>query len=272
MSDKRMNTKPGRLVCIGTGICHAEQITLVARTYLQRADVVYGVMPNSVADDWIRQNNPNYVNMQKYYAQGKPRTQTYMDMAQAMLEEVRAGKDVCCALYGHPGVMANIAHLAVGLTRQAGFAAKMEPGVSAEDCLFADLGLDPCYHGCTSHEVTQLMFTNHTVDPNAVLILWQISLAAEHTLTKFNTTSENLQLTVDFLSKWYDLDHEVIIYEAAFLPGHSPRIERLALKDLPDAELKPESTLVILPKERADYNKDMLARFGVNESDLGNLG
>lgn len=269
--DTQPNQKRGRLVCIGTGISHVEQISMAAKTYLQRADVVFGVMPNSLADDWIQQNNPNYVNMQKYYGGGKSRHQTYFEMASAMLCEVRAGKDVCCALYGHPGVMANIAHLAIGLARKEGYAAKMEPGISAEDCLFADLGLDPCYHGCASYETTQLLFSKHTVDPGAVLILWQISLAAEYTLKNFSTTRDNLQITVDFLHQWYDLNHEVIIYEASFLVGQAPRIEKIPLKRLPEAKLNPESTLVILPNERAEYNNEMLEKFGLTEDDLGEL-
>ena len=270
--DTQQNGKRGRLVCVGTGINHVEQISVAAKAYLQRADVVFGVMPNSAGDAWIQENNPNYVNMQKYYGVGKSRHQTYLDMAAAMIEEVRAGKDVCCVLYGHPGVMANIAHLAIGLTRKEGYAAKMEPAISAEDCLFADLGLDPCYHGCASYETTQLLFSKHTVDPGAVLILWQISLAAEYTLKKFSTTRENLQITVDFLNQWYDLDHKVIIYEAAFFPGQKPRIEQIPLRSLPYATLNPESTLIILPKKRAEYNKEMLEKFGLTENDLGNLG
>jgi len=256
------------LICVGTGINHEQQISIAAKTYLQRADVVYGVMPNSAGDAWIMQNNPNYVSMQKYYGAGKPRQQSYMEMASAMLEELRSGKDVCCVLYGHPGVMANIAHLAIGLAKQEGFAAKMEPAISAEDCLFADLGLDPCYHGCASFEATQLLFTKHTVDPAAVLIMWQISLVGEYTLKKFRTTRENLQITVDFLNQWYELDHNVIIYEAAFFSGQKPRIEQIVLRSLPDAKLNPESTLVILPKKRAEYNNEMLAKYGLSENDM----
>ena len=243
-------------------------MTLVSQTFLERADVVFGVMPNSSVDDWIEENNPNYVNLQKYYAPGKVRTQSYLDMANAMLDEVRAGKDVCFALYGHPGVFACIAHLTIGLAREEGFVARMEPGISAEDCLFADLDLNPGYHGCLSYEATNLMFYEHTLDPNAVVILWQISLAGEHTLKTFSTTRTSLELTVEYLSEWYDLEHEVIIYEAAFFPDELPRIERLALKDLPTADLNSSSTLVILPKERAGYNHDMLARFGLTEADL----
>jgi len=269
MTDVTQTNKPGKLVCIGTGICHTQQLTLVSRTYLQRADVVFGVMPNSLVDDWIQELNPNYINMQKYYALGKPRSQTYMEMANAMLDEVRAGKDVCCALYGHPGVFACIAHLAIGLARKAGYAAKMEPGISAEDCLFADLGLNPGYNGCLSYETTELIFHKHTIDPAAALILWQISIAGEHTSKAFTTTREKMQFTVEFLNQWYALDHEVIIYEAAFLPTDSPRIERIALKNLPDAELTSASTLVILPKKQRQVNHETLAKFGLTESDLG---
>jgi len=271
MTETAQSKKRGRLVCIGTGIRHTEHMTLVSQTFLQRADVVFGVMPNSTVDEWIKENNPNYINLQEYYAYGKARSLTYVEMANAILDEVRAGKDVCFALYGHPGVFACIAHLAIGLAKQEGFAVRMEPGISAEDCLFADLALNPAYHGCLSYEATNLLFYEHTLDPNAVLVLWQISLAGEHTLKTFGTTNENLKLTVEFLSQWYDLEHEVIIYEAAFFPNELPRIERLALKDLPDAELNPSSTLVIMPKKRAGYNHEMLARFGLTETDLGEM-
>lgn len=271
MNQSTGQKKHGRLVCIGTGMCHTLHTTMVSKIYLQRAEVVFGVMPNSLGEDWLKENNPNYHSLQKYYGHGKPRTQTYLEMATAMLEEVRAGKDVVCVLYGHPGVMATIGHLAIGLARKEGFVAKMEPGISAEDCLFADLGLDPCYHGCTSHEATQLLFSEHTVDPNAILILWQISLAGEVTLTKFETTPERLQVMVEFLNQWYDLDHEVIIYEASFFPDKPPRIDRLLLRDLPAAELSSASTLVILPRERAPYNHAMLEKCGLIEADLGGV-
>lgn len=72
-------------------------------------------------------------------------------------------------------------------------------------------------------------------------------IAARYTAT-FNTNRNGLELTVEFLSGWYELDHEVIIYEAAFFPGEPPGIERITLKQLPDAELNSSSTLAIMPK------------------------
>jgi hypothetical protein len=33
----------------------------------------------------------------------------------------------------------------------------MLPGISAEDCLFADLGIDPGIYGCQSYEATDFL-------------------------------------------------------------------------------------------------------------------
>src|SRR2546429_6584747 len=41
--------------------------------------------------------------------------------------------------------------------REEGFEAEMLPAVSAEDCLFADLGVDPGDEGCQSFEATSFL-------------------------------------------------------------------------------------------------------------------
>lgn len=71
------------------------------------------------------------------------------------------------------------------------------------------------------------------------------------------------------MNQWYDLEHEVIIHAAACLPGQSPRTERIQLGNPPDANLNPESKLVILPKKRAECNSGMLVRFGWAENESG---
>lgn len=67
---------------------------------------------------------------------------SYRQMVDAMLDEVRAGKRVCGAFYGHPGVLLACASN-IAQAREEGFDAVMEPGISAEDCLYADLIVDP---------------------------------------------------------------------------------------------------------------------------------
>jgi hypothetical protein len=50
---------------------------------------------------------------------------------------------------------------------------------------------------------------------------------------------------VEKLARIYSLDHEIIIYEAVTNPLEKVRIDRIALKDLPNTPLKSISTLMI---------------------------
>ena len=63
----------------------------------------------------------------------------------------------------------------------------MEPGISAEDCLYADLGIDPGSVGCQHYEASQFMFYRRRIDPSAYLVLWQVGIAGDRSLRRFAT-------------------------------------------------------------------------------------
>jgi uncharacterized protein YabN with tetrapyrrole methylase and pyrophosphatase domain len=262
----------GSLVFVGTGLQLAGQISVLSRSYIENADKVFSLVPDSFAEEWLISLNPNHISLQSFYAQDneiKNRRDTYKQMVEAILGAVRKGEHVVCALYGHPGVFACVSHLAIAQARAEGFEAYMEPGISAEACLWADLGIDPGQSGHQSFEATQFILYQHRPDPSTHLLLWQIALAGDHTLTQFSTTSDRLQVLVDLLSQWYPLDHEVVIYEAANLPLQQPRIERLALKALPQARLTVISTLLIPPAHALQLNEIALAKLGITAQELG---
>ena len=113
------------------------------------------------------------------------------------------------------------------------------------------------------------MFYKHSPDPTTNLLLWQIGIAGEHTLTKFHTSSDRLQVLVEQLSEWYPLDHEITVYEAPTLPIQAPRIDKLTLKELPFARLTVISTLLIPPASKLEVNHAILTKLGITEADLG---
>jgi hypothetical protein len=121
----------------------------------------------------------------------------------------------------------------------------MLPGISTEDCLVADLGIDPGTTGMQSMEATQFLIFERKIDPTAMLILWQPYVAGELTLKRFETTGAKLQVLVDKLARDYPLDHPVILYEAATNPLEKTRMDTILLRDLPTAELNGITTLVI---------------------------
>ena len=102
-------------------------------------------------------------------------------MAEAILEPVRAGKRVCAAFYGHPGVFVLPSHEAIARARAEGFDATMLPGVSAEDCLVADLGVDPARNGLQSYEAGDFLRRRPAIEPTTALVLWQIGVVGART-------------------------------------------------------------------------------------------
>lgn len=238
---------PGSVACVGLGMTLGAHLSPRARSYLEHADVVFAAVGDPLAELWLRDLHADVRSLQPYYAQGKSRRETYREMVAAVLCEVRAGRRVCAAFYGHPGVFAQAPHRIVEQARAEGHAAVMEPGISAEDCLYADLGIDPGRYGCAHFEASQFMLYKRVVDPSAYLVLWQVGIAGDRSCSRWATDGARRQLLVERLAAVYPRDHEVVLYEAATLAIAAPRMQRLALADLAAAAVDLRTTLVLPP-------------------------
>src|SRR5439155_18779118 len=138
----------------------------------------------------------------------------------------------------------------------------MLPAVSAEDCLFADLGVDPGATGCQSYEATDFLLRQRQVDPTAALILWQVSVIGER-IYSTAPREHRLSVLVDYLTRWYGGGHSVTLYEAAPYPIADPLIESLVLEELPRAEPTPLATLYVPPIATRAPDPEMAARLGL---------
>ncbi len=260
--------RAGSLACVGIGMTLGAHISPRSRSHIEQADVVFAAVSDPLVELWLQQMNPDLRSLQPLYAQGKSRHDTYREMVEVMLAQVRAGKTVCGVFYGHPGVFAQAPHEAVAQAREEGFSAVMEPGISAEDCLYADLGIDPGKTGCQHYEASQLMFYQRRIDTSAVLVLWQAGIAGDRSFRRFSTEPAYRQLLVELLAQDYPLDHPCTVYEAATLPIHRPRMDTIALRDLASVAMGAQSTLVLPPCQPLQPNPAMLARIAELEAAL----
>lgn len=248
----------GSLICVGTGMTLGAHISPVSRANIENADVVFSLMSNAIVAEWIATMNSDVRSLHTFYREGENRNHSYNNMVSAILEQVREGKRVVAAFYGHPGVFACVAHRAIKQAKNEKFDASMEAGISAEDCLYADLGIDPGKTGCSNYEASQFMFYHRTVDPAAYLVLWQIGIAGDKSLSKFSTGAKHLSILVEVLAKTYPLDHEVILYQAKLLAIENIRADKIKLRDLPNTSISMHTTLVIPPCEKMVTNEDVL--------------
>lgn len=250
----------GRLACVGLGMTLGSHLTPLARSHIQQADVVFAAVSNYIVELWLGRMHADVRSLQPYYGKDKSRRVTYQEWVDLMLTEVRAGKKVCGVFYGHPGVFAWSPHEAIRQARAEGFQAHMEPGISAEDCLYADLGIDPGRYGCQHFEASQLLFYQRRIDPAGYLVLWQVGLVGDFSLKRSATGPAYRQVLVDLLAVDYPPDHPVIVYRGATLPIEQPHIRHLTLRELPGIELTAEETVILPPAIKLQANIAVRAR------------
>ncbi|HST25059.1 MAG TPA: SAM-dependent methyltransferase [Gaiellaceae bacterium] len=237
----------GSLTVVGTGIRAGIQLTEEAREAISGADEVF-VLAEPVAARVIAGLNPAVRTLDDLYEPGVARRTAYEAMVERILGPVRAGRSVCAAFYGHPGVFVTPGHEAVRQARAERFEARMLPGISAADCLFADLGIDPGATGCQLYEATDFLDRRPAVDPGAVLVLWQVTVLGRRDYVDDPDLS-NLPLLVEHLRSVYADDHEVIAYEASPYPIGEAVVRRIALSELAGADLPRIGTLVFEPAQ-----------------------
>ena len=240
----------GSLTVIGTGIRTVGQLTTEAIAWMRNADRLLHVVADPIAENAMRQLNPSSESLSGYYGEGKPRSETYEQMVQHIVGCVRAGNQTCAAFYGHPGVFAYPSHESIRRARAEGYPAQMLPAVSAEDCLFADLGVDPATGGCQSYEATDFVMHRRLVDPSSQLLLWQVGSLGDWTYRRNGYNLHAFPLLVHRLLELYPPTHNVVVYEAAVFPTCPPTVKTVPLANLNEHDVTAASTLYV-PAARA---------------------
>jgi uncharacterized protein YabN with tetrapyrrole methylase and pyrophosphatase domain len=252
----------GSLTVVGTGIRLGSHLTREARLLLESADIVLSVVAEPGMQAVLEQLNPETRSLHDLYELGESRAEAYQAMAEEILRHVREGKNVVAAFYGHPGVFVAPSHEAIRMARAEGYKATMLPGISAEDCLFADLGVDPARFGCQSYEATDFLVHRRRIDPSAALVLWQIGTVGS-VVAAAHTQPTGLPVLVEALLEHYAPEHEVTVYEASPYPGFDPLVRTVGLGVLSAEHVTALSTLYVPPRERAPLDLTMLDRLGL---------
>jgi hypothetical protein len=256
----------GSLTIVGTGISIG-QVTAEARGHVEIAERVLALVADPVTYNWLVQLNPNTQSLQHFYAEGKPRQTTYEQIVEHAMSLLHEGHDVCLVLYGHPGVFAFPAHELIRRTKVQGIAARMLPGVSSEDCIFADLGLDPGNTGRQSFEATDFLVYGRRFDPTSLLILWQFGITGDLGYPTQQKTA-GVKVLAQVLSRSYSENHLVMIYEASPYPMCQPTVLSVRLAELAEAAHSPISTLVIPPLTSRSPDLQMIVQIDLQVSDL----
>lgn len=257
--------RAGSLVIVGTGFGGSGQVTAETSQAVASADKVLFLVAHASTAEWIRAANPTAESLDHFYLGRSDRLQSYFDITEHILSFVRRALNVCTVFYGHPGVFVFPSHEAIIRARDEGFCARMLPAISAEDCLFSDLGVDPGRRGCQTFDATDFLVRRRQIDVKVPLILWQVGVVGCVTYPcPIERNRLNLSILADVLQLLYGPSHEVVLYEAA-APDGEPVIEFLPLERLAAAIITSISTLYVPPRDDASLDMDMARKLSLPE-------
>ncbi|OAX42041.1 hypothetical protein K503DRAFT_854227 [Rhizopogon vinicolor AM-OR11-026] len=250
-------TEPNAVLSVG-------HITLGTLSYIKESDKIFYLVCGPVTEAFIHDNSTaDCFDLSVFYDKTKGRYDSYIQMCEVMLKAVRAGHDVLDVFYGHPGVFVSPSHRAIAVARQEGYSAKMLPGISAEDYMFADLEFDPALYGCKTCEATEILLRDKPLDPSIHNIIWQVGSVG---VVDMEFSKSKLHLLVDRLEKDFGPDHKAVHYIGAVLPQSATVMDTFTIADLRKEDVAKQfstiSTLYVPPRDERPVHSGVAEAFG----------
>lgn len=252
----------GSLTLVGIGIKFLSHLTHEAKIYIEQSPKLLYLVNEPLTQAWIQKTNPKAESLAPLYHQYPEREASYQAITHTILETLEKFQHVCVAFYGHPTLHAQIGLNAIKLAKPLGFHTKILPGISALDCLLADLSINPGQGGCQSYEATDFLIHHKKFDTTTHLILWQADVIGR---TDYATSPLGLKFLSEYLLNHYPSSHPITLYEAAQYPRFEPIIHTLPLNQLSSAKLSSITTLYITPAGKASCDRALLNALSVEE-------
>jgi len=201
---------------VGLGILNVDHVTRETEGVLRRCHEVLYVDTGVATKAFLEGLCPRITDLyQTSYAEDSPRLDAYHHMAARVVDAAMAHPPVAFAMHGHPIVGVYAPFLIRDMARMLDLKVQVLPGISAMDCLFAELMVDPCVSGMQMYEATDLLLRRRTLHPDVPALIWQIGNVETRLHTSRVSKPERFERFRAFLMRFYPPAHPVTAYYAA---------------------------------------------------------
>ncbi|KTD63238.1 tetrapyrrole methylase [Legionella santicrucis] len=253
-----------KLIIVGSGIKSLSHLTEETKKVIQNSDKVLYLINEDNLKKWIQLEAKQSESLDPIYFSHSQRIEAYKALTKYIIEEYYKVSILCVVFYGHPTVLADSGLNAVKHIKKDGGNAIILPAVSAQDCLFSDLEIDPGDRGCFSIEATELVLFERKIDIHAHIILWQVANFGKSDRSKVS----KLSILKDYLYEYYPTDHSICLYEAPSLPTYRSRIEWISLDCFDKSIINSVTTVYIPPLKKKMLSKKFLNLLDLKIEDL----
>jgi len=257
------------LSIVGLGYNVSGQVTPETRNVMIGADRLVYLVTDSAMAAWVRSLHPDTTSLHDCYQAGVSGMEASNAMVERIVEPLFEGLTVCAAFSGNPAIAMHTTHEALRRARERGISSRMFPAVSFEDCLIADLGVDPGQLGRMMYEATDFVLHPRPLDVTSALVLLQVGAIGERMYREgAGSNRTGVRLLQEVLERTYPGDHEVTLYRMAQLPIADASVQRVPLSRLAESEVHVNSTLYVPRLEPPRRSPEIAERLGL-ESGLG---
>jgi hypothetical protein len=229
----------GSLVVVNAGVMAVNHVTVEARGWIKHSDKVFCWGVDPVTERWIAGLNENTKSLESAKALGERVSQF-----------LRVGLTVCAVHAGDISAW----HEVLQMSRREGHRVVIVAGISADDCLFSDLGIDPMHHGVQIYMATDFLARSLMPDVSAGLLLRLAEDAGDP------PRGACLPSLVETLAARYGAEHEAILHEPARYSVCNPWIRRCLIGDLANASVTSQTRLYVPPKKPRPVDPEVLRR------------
>lgn len=192
---------------VGIGIKWIEHITLEVDRVLGSCNEILYIERAPGIEEYFRKKCERTTNLTDLYAENSDRSKTYHEMAARVIEAALERSPVVFALYGHPTIYAFPPFLVREMANPLGLNVKILPGISALDCLFCDLAVDPSVNGIQMFEATDLLLRKHPINTTAATVIWQIGSLETALFSSARSAAHRFVRFKQYLLGFFPKDH-----------------------------------------------------------------
>lgn len=227
-----MDAQKNTLYIAGSGIKTLAHLTQECKKLINTCDKVLYLLNEPLAKEYILSKTKNSLDLNEIYFSEDSRKAVYNKITTRIITELKQCSTLGVICYGHPFFCADPFLHAAKIATNDGYNVVVFPGISAIDCMFSDLLIDPTTNGLQLYEASHLINSNKTVERLSDLIVLQVGFVNVKNHPHLESSASGFVELCHYLQSIYEPGHECYVYEASLYPSIKPRVEKIRLDKL----------------------------------------
>lgn len=210
------------LIICGSGIKSLSHHTREFDIAVKNADIVIYLVNEPILELWLQEKSKQSFSLKELYFLSSKRIDSYHLIEKKVIESFEFYNNICLVFYGHPLLLADSVNSIIKQAKSKKIKVQVLPGISAFDCLLADLEIK-LDGGCFLVEASFFLKHQTKIDTTNHVILWQIGMI-DISSPSANEKQGNILKLKNELLKYYLPESTAYLYEASLYPYRSPLI------------------------------------------------